>query len=216
MYQHVFFLPWVGSDYQTGGIFDKKILVLGESHYCGGCSQCGLQYTPADKVADCECSQMTNWTVNYILSGGVDKWTPTYRKFEKSLVNRDTTIEESNLIWNSLAFMNYLQVSVDDSRQAGSLEDYHNGALAFLEVIEDLKPDLVIVWGVTRMYNYLPSKNWSDGEQWTEEGYNVLNGYYKLSNGHSVRVVNVYHPSVGYSWDWWHNHVIGKLCKSSL
>ena len=28
------FRPWIGADYETGGIFGKKILVLGESHYC--------------------------------------------------------------------------------------------------------------------------------------------------------------------------------------
>lgn len=21
-----------------------------------------------------------------------------------------------------------------------------------------------------------------------------------------------FHPSVGYDWSWWHDHVIGKLC----
>lgn len=28
----VHFLPWVGKDYATGGIFKKRIMVLGESH----------------------------------------------------------------------------------------------------------------------------------------------------------------------------------------
>ena len=28
----VFFKPWVGKDYDTGGMFGKKILVLGEAH----------------------------------------------------------------------------------------------------------------------------------------------------------------------------------------
>ena len=43
--EHVFFKPWVGKDYESGGIFGKKILVLGESHTCGGCDQCGLKYS---------------------------------------------------------------------------------------------------------------------------------------------------------------------------
>ena len=42
--KHVFFKPWVGKDYSTGGIFKKKILVVGESHYCDGCNYCGLKY----------------------------------------------------------------------------------------------------------------------------------------------------------------------------
>lgn len=35
----VFFQPFVGKDYQRGGIFGKRIMVLGESHYCDeGCT----------------------------------------------------------------------------------------------------------------------------------------------------------------------------------
>ena len=37
-----FFSPRIGKDYARGGIFGKRILVLGESHYCGtGCADCG-------------------------------------------------------------------------------------------------------------------------------------------------------------------------------
>ena len=39
---NVFFQPFVGKDYTTGGIFGKRIMVLGESHYCDeGCTDCG-------------------------------------------------------------------------------------------------------------------------------------------------------------------------------
>lgn len=38
------FFPWVGANYPKGGIFKKKILILGESHYCydlKGCTDAG-------------------------------------------------------------------------------------------------------------------------------------------------------------------------------
>lgn len=31
----VIFKPWIGKNYETGGIFKRKILALGESHYFG-------------------------------------------------------------------------------------------------------------------------------------------------------------------------------------
>lgn len=31
-----YFEPWIGENYENGGIFGKKILVLGDSHYCSG------------------------------------------------------------------------------------------------------------------------------------------------------------------------------------
>lgn len=34
------FEPWVGENYESGGIFCKKILVLGDSHYCSGSKNC--------------------------------------------------------------------------------------------------------------------------------------------------------------------------------
>ena len=40
---NVFFQPFVGKDYAKGGIFGKCIMILGESHYCEGCLDCGIQ-----------------------------------------------------------------------------------------------------------------------------------------------------------------------------
>ena len=34
MSSNIFFQPFVGKDYANGGIFDKRIMILGESHYC--------------------------------------------------------------------------------------------------------------------------------------------------------------------------------------
>ncbi len=38
-----FFQPFIGKDYPRGGIFRKRILVVGDSHYCEErCVGCGL------------------------------------------------------------------------------------------------------------------------------------------------------------------------------
>lgn len=39
----LFFSPRIGKDYARGGIFSKKVLAVGENHYCGtGCADCGV------------------------------------------------------------------------------------------------------------------------------------------------------------------------------
>ena len=39
----LFFSPRIGKDYARGGIFSKKVLAVGESHYCGTvCADCGV------------------------------------------------------------------------------------------------------------------------------------------------------------------------------
>ena len=42
MASNIFFQPFVGKDYVNGGIFGKRIMILGESHYCDeSCADCG-------------------------------------------------------------------------------------------------------------------------------------------------------------------------------
>ena len=36
---NVIFTPWVGKFYQKNGYENKKILILGESHYCHKCKE---------------------------------------------------------------------------------------------------------------------------------------------------------------------------------
>ena len=205
--EHVFFKPWVGKNYKTGGIFNKKILVVGESLYCGGCDKCGIKYSN-------ECEDLnTNITVNEYLDGCSGRWTATYRKFERSLVNEETTIEKSREIWQSIAFFNFLQVAMTEARKSGTGEDYEEGRNAFLEVINELQPDLIIVWGTSRLYYNLPGKDdgWIDGDVLEIDGWRVPNGYYQLENGNKSRLIAIYHPSVGYSWDWWHKVISAVL-----
>ena len=41
--KNVFFKPWVGENYYSKGFNGKRILVLGESCYCGVCDCSGLE-----------------------------------------------------------------------------------------------------------------------------------------------------------------------------
>ena len=184
--KHVFFYPWVGKDYSTGGIFPKKILIVGESHYCGNedCNgKCGFRDFPEGG-----CENFTKDTIMKYLSGDcTDGWTRTFKKFERSLINKETSLEESYQIWQSLAFFNYLQVAMEKARESGTMEDYKNAEKAFFEVIEELQPDLIIVWGVGKLFNNLPDDRWTRGNQLIVDGYDVKNGYYQLNNGKQIR-----------------------------
>ncbi len=197
-----FFHPWVGPNYSTGGIFGKRIMVLGESHYCGeNCADCGSDF-------NCGCNQFTPMRVMDYLDRSNERegWMSTYLKFERSLVNRETTPEESVRIWNSLLFYNFLQVAMAENRQAGTSEQYRAAAAPFFSVLDQYQPDLLIVWGV-RLWNNLPSERWLDGEDMQVDGISIENGYYLLPDGRRVRAICVYHPSAGYSWDFWYKAI---------
>lgn len=194
-----FFHPWVGSLYFSGGIFGRRIMVLGDSHYCGTpCGKCGVN--PNSK-----CNRLTSDVIGWCLDPNCERegWMNTYLKFERSLVGHETTPEESRKIWDSIVFYNFLQVALYGPREAGTPEQHRASIEPFFNVLNTYQPDLLIVWG-KRLWGNLPGENWIDGSEVQVDGYQVKNGYYRLDNGKKVRAICVYHPSVGYSWDFWY------------
>lgn len=204
--KHVRFEPWIGKNYQTNGFNGKKILVIGESFYCS--EEDGKKYatTLTEKVVtDYLAIRNGEFREN---DGG---WTNTYLKFERSLVGKETTPDNSQEIWNSIAFYNYLQIPMSGARESGSILDYKNAEKAFFEVINELQPDLIIVWGVGKLFNNLPEDRWTWGKPLDIDGWDINNGYYQLDNEKQARCIAVYHPSTGYQWDWWHKVIKGQL-----
>ena len=108
------------------------------------------------------------------------RWTNTYLKFERSLKGKETNPEDSKEIWNSIAFYNYLQIPMSGARESGTTMDYKNAEKAFFEVLNELQPDLIIVWGVDRLFDNLPEDNWKMGESLDYDGWPIKNGYYQL------------------------------------
>ncbi len=190
------FEPWKGKNYNTSGFNGKKILVIGESFYCSEEDAVATLTTKIVKdylaIRKGECREN---------KGG---WTNTYLKFERSLIGKETTPKESREIWDSIAFYNYLQVPMSGARESGFTIDYKNAENAFFEVINELQPDLIIVWGVGKLFNNLPEDRWTWDKPLNVEGWDIQNGFYQLDNKKQVRCVAVYHPSTGYQWDWWH------------
>ncbi len=198
----VFFEPWIGKNYYSGGMFGKRIMVLGESHYCeSGCPNCGVGN---------RCKDFTTKVIKNYLDPNAEHegWMNTYKKFERSLVNRQTTQKESVRIWNSILFYNFLQVAMGGPRQAGTAKQYRDSARAFFSVLDKYEPELMIVWG-DQLWQHLPWERWTEGETLKVDRQEINNGYYSLSNGRLVRVICVCHPSAGYSWDFWYK-VISK------
>nr|WP_321373333.1 hypothetical protein [uncultured Bacteroides sp.] len=213
--ENVFFEPWVGENYENGGMFGKKVMALGESLYCGGgCPECGKG--KADESGN-NC-WTTQKAVNSILYDydNCDNWKKTYLKFERSLVNKETEQELRNEIWNSLLFHNYLQIPMDKAREAGSCEDYKTAEKAFFEVLEKYRPEKIIVWG-RRLWKKMPGGDlWTESEKIVIEGNSERTGYYTLNDGTKVEVMSVYHPSVGYSWDYWYKFINAFINRNKL
>lgn len=196
------FLPFVGDEYWNGISFDKdgnlvlgteenpgkKVLVLGESHYCD------------EELSDEELSSFTREVLDcYLKSEERCSWKRTFLKFERALSNVDTNID-SKSIWSHLMFYNYLQCALHGSRMAGE-KYYEEAKEPFFAILEKYKPDYIIVWG-RRLFAKLPNEkgeymSCNDMNLWT---YNI--------EGKMIKVLPIYHPSVGFSWDYWHKVIV--------
>ena len=75
-----------------------------------------------------------------------------------------------------------------------------------MEVIKELKPDIVIVWG-NRAYESLSDEGWHNG---------TINnsGYYDLGMGHKTYCIKINHPSRAVVLDW-HN-ILSEFIKKSI
>ena len=201
------FRPWVGKNYQSTGYNGKRILVLGESHYCIKDLEPGGRCCPLCKKENMkdDCYSQTEDVVNtFIHYYDGERYLQTFLCFERAIVGKELTQEEREELWQSVMFYNYIQFSQSGARIAPQADHWEKSELAFRELLEEYMPDYIIVWGA-RLYNGLP--NW-DGEGsvlqisenaktdvWT---YNV--------KGKRIPAIKVHHPSSpsGKSWNYWH------------
>ena len=144
MPNNIFFQPFVGKDYANGGIFGKRIMILGESHYCDeGCCDCGNCRLHG------ECTGFTQGVIKDYLDENKERqdWMRTFVKFERSLVGKETDQTLRLMIWNSVVFFNYLQVAMGGPREAGTSAQYRQAGDALFEVMDKYQPEYVIAWG---------------------------------------------------------------------
>lgn len=187
------FKPFVGKNYTTG-ICGKRIMVLGESHYCAHESEAIPEIT------------------NNII---VDLWNSdsehegfknTYTKFIKALSGTESvSFEEKREWWNKVLFYNYVQVAMSQPRESPSASDFRNSETAFFEVLNQYCPDCILVWG-RRLYEHLPRKGKQLADLETSQGA-IETWSYALLDGKEVSVLPVLHPSAGFTPSYWHEAI---------
>lgn len=187
--QNTFFKPWVGTNYSTG-FNGKKILVLGESHYCGeGCENCGIVN---GNVCESFTSDVINEFLNYKLGNAAHKrWMNTFTKFVNVIHGDNVESLKHLAFWNSVIFFNYVQRALDGPRISPTVIDFEKSKVAFYEVIGNFNPDLIIVWG-KRLWDRMPDDGaWGDQ---IHPNFNNKYYYYTVANK-TIPAFYIYHPS---------------------
>ncbi len=188
--KHVKFLPWIGSNYNIGWN-GKRVMILGESHYCA---------SSEDAVP-----QITNQVIADLMDADSEHegYKNTYTKFANAMIGKQLSPDEKIRFWQSVMFYNYVQVPLSAARNAPGEEDFAVSEKAFFEVLDTYQPDCVIAWG-KRLYNHLPRQGYQLPDLILPNGDNIETWAYETSDGKTVQVLPVTHPSAGFASYYWH------------
>lgn len=174
--KNVTFSPAVGEHYQEG-FKGKKVLVLGESHYDVSNDEKDITKIVIQRFQEYQLGKGESFA----------HWMNTFTKFARSFDNKELEGNQVADFYDSVAFYNYVQESLDESRKSPTKEQFANSEKAFFEVLEELQPDVIIVWG-HRLWDNMTANNVEYDEDNDEY-------YYVLNNGKKVLTVGIKHPS---------------------
>lgn len=142
--KHVNAYPFVGKDYEKGFLNSgKKVLILGHSHY------------DADS-AGCPCHH--SFTIDMMdgfLSGEDGAYYKGFTSQTRALLNRDISVDDRKYVWNQVAFYNFIQFNLEAPGVKETDEQFTNSIPAFKEVLEELKPDVIIVWAMVSSIDFI-------------------------------------------------------------
>lgn len=173
--------PWVGDRYDHPDVLPGRTFLLGESHYCDQLSEYAADITIRCTESHIHKQEKSNqfWTrMRRVILGPETKVTP-------------------EVFWRSVAFYNFIQFSV--GRTARIRPEPHMWAdsiPAFDEVLDELRPEYVLVLGATlwgALAAHIPMSEEKDGV-WS-----------LLHNGQRTSIGYINHPSsFGFSYARWH------------
>ncbi|HEY3918637.1 MAG TPA: hypothetical protein VGL83_12635 [Stellaceae bacterium] len=196
----VFFLPWIGRDYENG-FKGQKLLILGESHYDTWCGE-------KHKLR----RNFTRGCVAGICARDHDSRAALWLNLEQALLNQARLGGWAQgggaEFWPRLAFYNFLQTPVTGGADAKPQpKQFTDSRPPFRAVIEELRPERILVCGYKRLWEQMESTpyelNKENGE--TKELYlhNRLQAYL-LKDSRPVWCLAIQHPSRAFSWRAWH------------
>ena len=182
-------IPWIGKRYGNG-IFTKRILIVGESHYNNG-----------QRIIGKNLLSLTN---DIIIESQIDQdWKGRfYTNIVASIIGHIPTSDERIEFWNSIAFYNFIQnASIAKPGIAPSSEMLIESLVPFEEVIYRIMPELIIIYSYRicdSFLNNLPTEILKP-----TKGKNGFFAYYQLEEK-SIPIIRVQHASRGFSSLGWY------------
>lgn len=199
-----FFKPFKGQKYDEG-ICGKRVLVLGASFYCNKNGQNGQRNCPffaecTDLVKkdsskfDATCSEYAgkNLKLSEEPTNAINECYTAYKRF--AVFMQQFVSDKSYDVWDRMAFTDYLQFfspTTQTKKEYLTQRDFD----AFIETLQELKPDVVISWG-TAIVEEIREKNpyVIDKDKLSETDWYVCHMNVPKVQ-HEITLVSCYHPA---------------------
>lgn len=202
MYKSYFFKPHVGEKYKTG-INGKKILVVGASFYC--------TYESCKFFADCTdvikkdsskydtiCPDYINRKLSELPENTIGDGYRTYKIFA-DFISQYIGNSENVDVWKYLAFTNYVQFILPPKytkKSYLSVRDFN----AFIDVLTELKPNIVISWGVVCLDEIRTNNPYVFDQDKLVKSDHYISHMRIPGVDHDITLVSGYHPGSVRYW----------------
>lgn len=118
-------------------------------------------------------------------------------------MNREISVDDREYVWNQVAFYNFIQFNLEAPGVKETDEQFNDSIPAFKEVLEELKPDVIIVWGYG-LFDRLYGLGETDGEEMSlTNGDKVYTRWFFTGGEDKALMIRQHHPSRSYSWGEW-------------
>lgn len=198
-----FFNPFIGREYKKG-ICGKRVFVLGASFYCNHTTEsekpCPLfeectnpQKKDSSKFDSiCPFYKVSGQKLSEEPSNAIAENYPPYRNFA---VFMQQFIEDKNDdVWQKMAFTDYVQFfvpTIDTKFTYMSERDFK----AFNEVVKELRPDVIVVWGEVINKIVRDANPWVYDKDKLPETEHYVCHIRMPGLNHDITMVCCYHPS---------------------
>lgn len=189
-------LPYIGEDYFSS---DKKIMVIGESHYRD------------DNQHSIDWNNKPTFTRDIHKIIALDKKyerTKVFYFLNRALFRNDERID-TKILWAKLAFYNFVQSSMHTRKSRPNEDDYLKGWVSYFKLLPILNPDFCIFIGVEAS-NFLEKAIEINEFKISDiKKSEKINGTFprevKITqpNGKETKLLFIKHTSNFFSWDDW-------------
>lgn len=125
--KNVKFLPWVGVNYSHSK-YGKRVMVLGESHYCAN---------ESDATSDITCRVFDDLLD---ANSEFEYYKNTYTKFVRALSGEQIARQDVKRVWDEVMFYNYVQFPIAAARVEPTAKEFADSEPAFWEGWKNIVP----------------------------------------------------------------------------